>query len=276
MSGKLMGALFGLELTKAQRAVAIALADHGNDDGSSIFPSLGLVAWKVELSERQVQRILRKLEQIGLLVKVAEASQHRPVEYRMHVSATPARPAYDPNPRGDTQMSPLKGRHVPAEENGRGDISTLRGDISSPRGDTQMSPEPSIEPSVEPSTQQARAKLALGVRQAIAGPFIAEVFEHWRHKLRDGSPRVQLTERRFEVMYWRLVSFSVDELTAAIEGAAQAVAAGVLDYGHKDTEIYRIVMDDEHVRGWIAYKADGDVVALNEMLACEMPKAKVA
>jgi hypothetical protein len=296
MSGKLMGSMYALKLTKAQRAVALALADHGNDDGSSIFPSVGRVAWKVELSERSVQRVMRELEQIGLLVRVADERQHRAVEYRMDVSAAPTRPDYDPNLR-KRRVRQVRHPDVAPEENGRCDISEFRCDISALRCDTQMSPEPSIEPSVEPTTTttqakqqartssvpvavalQARAKLAPAavVDEVVVDEDIAELFEEWRHKLRDGSPQVRLTKPRFEVMRWRLVNFSIDELKTAIEGAAQALAADVLDYGHKDTELYRIVMDDEHARGWIAYAHDGDDVALTEMLASEMPKEATA
>jgi hypothetical protein len=98
MSGKLMDSLHGLKLTDSEFRVASALAGHGHDDGSSIFPSVRLVAWKADKSERQVQRILHEFERTGLLVKVAEARQHRAVEYRMDVSAAPAKPAYDPSP----------------------------------------------------------------------------------------------------------------------------------------------------------------------------------
>jgi hypothetical protein len=64
-----------------------------------------------------------------------------------------------------------------------------------------------VQARAELAREQARAQPALGVNEDIA-----ELFEEWRHKLRDGSPRVQLTERRFDVMRWRLVNFSADEL----------------------------------------------------------------
>lgn len=72
--------------------VALALADHGNDDGSSIHPGIARVAWKVDRSPRQVQRIMRDLEALGLVVKVADAYGHRPAEYWMDLDALAEKP----------------------------------------------------------------------------------------------------------------------------------------------------------------------------------------
>jgi Helix-turn-helix domain len=92
MSGKLMGELFKRQLTQTQLVVALALADHAKDDGTDVFPGVGYVAWKVDKSRRQVRRIMRELEALGMLVKVADAQRHRPTEYSIDVEALEAKP----------------------------------------------------------------------------------------------------------------------------------------------------------------------------------------
>jgi hypothetical protein len=282
MSGKLTGSLYGLDLTDSQFRVASALADHGRDDGSSIFPSIGLVAWKVRRSERQVQRIMRKLEQIGLLVRVADEHQHRAVEYRMDVSAAPARPDYKPEDR-KRRVRQVRHPDVAPEENARCDISESRCDISTPRCDIQVSPEPSVETSVEPTTTKAKASPLPPEAEARAKPAlskqeeIAEIFEDYRVKT-GLSAAVRLTDQRAKACGGRLVRdhFTVDELKQANRGVARALEDDVLDYPRWTTEFYRVFMDSEHVQAFIDYDVTGDPDVLAEMLACEMPKAKAA
>jgi DNA-binding MarR family transcriptional regulator len=66
-----MGSIFSLQLPKPERDVLLALADHARDDGSGARPGVGLLSWKVDLSPRQVKRLLRKLEERGLIIAIA-------------------------------------------------------------------------------------------------------------------------------------------------------------------------------------------------------------
>lgn len=58
--------------SSARKFVAIALADHADDDGERVYPSIARIAAKTELSERTVQYCLRDFEQIGLLSVISE------------------------------------------------------------------------------------------------------------------------------------------------------------------------------------------------------------
>ena len=49
------------------RLVLIALADHAHSDGSNAFPSVKTIAREARMSERNVQRALRALEQSGAI-----------------------------------------------------------------------------------------------------------------------------------------------------------------------------------------------------------------
>lgn len=165
-----MTEVWKLELTHSQMLVALALADHGDDAGGNIFPSLGHIAWKCGYDKRQVRRIVRRLETTGLLVKVAEGSGTRAAEYRLDVSAGTSKRDWEivrdemrrskPRPTGGGQnarpRSGVGGQYEPT----RADISSpcgrtfetpMGGHFEPPRADIAMSAEPSVEPSPESS-----------------------------------------------------------------------------------------------------------------------------
>jgi len=68
MSGKIMGAVWELALSRPKQVVLLAMADHADHEGRNVRPSVPLVAWKTGYSERQVQRIIGQLISDGLLV----------------------------------------------------------------------------------------------------------------------------------------------------------------------------------------------------------------
>uniref|UniRef100_A0A6M3L7Z9 Putative DNA binding, helix-turn-helix domain containing protein n=1 Tax=viral metagenome TaxID=1070528 RepID=A0A6M3L7Z9_9ZZZZ len=72
-------------LPPGEKLVMLALAEHGGDDGEHIFPSVERVALKTSLSERTVQRILKKLTEKGLLRIVAPSTRHFPTQYEIVV-----------------------------------------------------------------------------------------------------------------------------------------------------------------------------------------------
>jgi len=83
MSIKVMTMVFDAQLKSNQKLVMLALADHANDMGGRVFPSIERVAHKVCLSKRQVQRIMNDLRKEGLIHMTHKASRHRPREYRI-------------------------------------------------------------------------------------------------------------------------------------------------------------------------------------------------
>jgi len=83
VSIKVMTMVFDAQLKSNQKLVMLALADHANDMGGRVFPSIERVAHKVCLSKRQVQRIMNDLRKEGLIHMTHKASRHRPREYRI-------------------------------------------------------------------------------------------------------------------------------------------------------------------------------------------------
>lgn len=67
MSGKQTGIVWELDLPQPKKIVLLAMADHADQDGNDIYPSIGLIAWKTGYSPRHVQRIINQLEKENLL-----------------------------------------------------------------------------------------------------------------------------------------------------------------------------------------------------------------
>lgn len=136
MSGKISGMVWDLDLPHAQMLVLLAMADHADHEGRNIYPSIGLIAWKCGYSDRQVQRIIKDLVDIGVLAVQAESTANRPTTYNVNISAAPKKAPYT-RKRGD-KMTPVKMSGVTFDARGV--------TFDAVRGDTTMSPEP-IEPS---------------------------------------------------------------------------------------------------------------------------------
>lgn len=285
-----MGQLFGLVLTDQQLTLALALADHGRDDGTGIFPSVATIAWKVGKSERQVQRLIRQLEGLGLLVAVETSSRYRPTTYEMRIGAVSRRPI-DQTRHLDVTPDDAEGRHPdvtpgrqtrhlnvtpdPATGPPRAEgwprvavhgATKLASDPNEPgRGDTQVSFQgrhPDVTRTVkEPSVNSKEAHVPKEAWPAATLLRATQVvFIHWRDRCRKSSTRVTLTEQRTKAIHGRLLrdGLTVDELKVAIDGAAAAIEAGELQYEHRATELYSIVVDAEHVQAWTAYLGSGD------------------
>ena len=73
--------------------LALALADHADDDGSSIYPSVASMAKKVRQSERNIQYLLGKMVKKGWLEKVQEGGiiegRKLATMYRMPIERIP-------------------------------------------------------------------------------------------------------------------------------------------------------------------------------------------
>lgn len=70
-------------LSAAQKAVLVALADHADDEGRDVFPSVELLTFKTSCGERTVRRALKDLREMGLIHVVREATYHLTTEYRL-------------------------------------------------------------------------------------------------------------------------------------------------------------------------------------------------
>ena len=138
------------EFPHPEQAVMLALADWAHEDGSHIYPSIALISWKTGYSKRQTQRIMRRLEESGVLVRVQEASQHKATLYRFDWSRATPKPPFEKPLRGDN-LTPLGNSGVTSETSGvtsgaSGVTSETPGVTSGASGVTPMSPDPLYEP----------------------------------------------------------------------------------------------------------------------------------
>jgi hypothetical protein len=143
------------KLSEADGWLLMALADHADDRGGSIFPSVARLAHKTGWSARTVQRALRRLVTRGMLVQVADAHAQRPREYRLSFAGAARKLAFREDIEGcqysvtpDTGVTP--DRAVSPE-------GCQKGPLRPERGDSIVSPEPSVrEPSGNRPGKRAR------------------------------------------------------------------------------------------------------------------------
>lgn len=152
MSIRQMGLVWEHEFDRAEQAVMLAIADHADHDGESIYPSMARVAWKTGYSKRHVIRIVGGLREKGVLVLVRDADpiNFRPSEYRIDWTKAqpkvPFRAPSDTMSPGDTDVTPLVTPcHPPSDT----DVTPLVTQCHPP-SDIAVSPGTVIEPSDKP------------------------------------------------------------------------------------------------------------------------------
>jgi hypothetical protein len=136
-----------------RKVIAARLADHADDEGRGIWPSVERVAAQCNTSPRTVQRTLAAFVEEGILKIVAEGGKGRrsTTHYDFVMGRLTALPLARwvpdaPNSKGDT-VSPLEN---PGEIQGdSGDLKGDTGDALGCHGVTQTVIEPPIEPSIE-------------------------------------------------------------------------------------------------------------------------------
>jgi hypothetical protein len=72
MSIKVMSQVWELDLPATDKLILLGFADHANDDGIC-RPSFARIAWKCGISRETVKRTVRRLRELGILAKIAEA-----------------------------------------------------------------------------------------------------------------------------------------------------------------------------------------------------------
>lgn len=141
MSLKQMLKVWEHEFDANDQQTMFALADHADDDGRNIYPSLARVAWKLGVHRDTARRRIQKLRSSGVLVMVTPANPHahKPTEYRFDWTAAkpkaPFRSGSAPLPPGGTNAP--RGTDAP------------RGADAPQGGGTAMQPEPSKNLSLE-------------------------------------------------------------------------------------------------------------------------------
>jgi biotin operon repressor len=89
MSYRLLEEIWSSDLNSTDKFVLMRLADHAQDDGTSIYPSNASVARFCSMSLRTVWESIRRLRDSGLLVEVRKANSggRKTAEYRIDTGA---------------------------------------------------------------------------------------------------------------------------------------------------------------------------------------------
>ena len=148
----------------SRKMVAVKLADHADDKGRGIWPSVETIATDCDLSCRTVRRILDDFVTEGILVVVAEGGKGpgSSTRYDMDLAVVKALPLAMAPPDSKSaqrlKTEQKKGDMVSPLDDPKGDTDADKEDTDDNKGDT-VSPKPSGT-TLEPSLEKERASEA--------------------------------------------------------------------------------------------------------------------
>jgi hypothetical protein len=126
-----MSRVFELEIPAMEKFVLLAMADHARDDGTGCYPSVTRLARKTSLSERGVQKVIRRLESRRLLASKGKSKGGRgvTVEYDLKL---------EKGERGSGFQTQKGERGASKTPN----VSAKKGEPGSPESLRTLEPEP--------------------------------------------------------------------------------------------------------------------------------------
>lgn len=178
----------------------LAMCDWANDEGGSLFPSVSQVATRVSCSERQAQRVLHALVEMGYLAVIGNLNGGAPGQtrqYRINARRIEKEGAEADKARAEQlaktgqnrnrQTAETGDTHVTGDKLSRVTNEAETGDMDGSRrvtngaetGDTHVT-QSTIEPSIEPPVIQSARKRA-PAQQAAQCPSDVDqqVFADW-------------------------------------------------------------------------------------------------
>lgn len=139
-----MSKVWELDLPLTKKAILLSLADHANDEGAHVYPSVALTAAKCSVAERTVQTALRELREEGILVEVRKGGgRGKTTEYRIDLKGAADSPFFVQ-------------RAQEADEKGASDDRNPAG----------AAPEPSVEPPTSESKTAPSSRVEQLVNRA--------------------------------------------------------------------------------------------------------------
>jgi hypothetical protein len=176
MSAKATAIVWQSDLKHAEKWILLAYADHADDQGGSIFPSVLRISWKTGYSVRQVKRITKTLRDEKYMVPVREHERHKPAVYQIIFDNLPILIPWKfvkKHYKDGMTMAELKNLYINSQNagsvrgdnlSGRGDNLSGRGDNLSARGDN-LSPDPIKDPLYNKGVEPEQASEDIRSRQ---------------------------------------------------------------------------------------------------------------
>lgn len=129
-----MAQVFSAEgLTSTQKLVLLALADHANDEGLSIYPGIERLCQKTALGDRAVRKSIKELEQ-ARIVSIVGRSRYKTNEYAIDTVELTALIPPAPRAGQDKVAAPDADgnrHHVPIRPAPRADKSSIQPSVKS-------------------------------------------------------------------------------------------------------------------------------------------------
>jgi hypothetical protein len=162
VSGKVTGAVWEMDLPRPVKYLLLALAEHANHDGEQIHPGIDLLAWKTGYAARNVQRMLRELEAMGVIVpeQGMQGGRGKVVHYAIDFDAAPKLPV---RKRPERVKSP----HT---------TGVVKGDIPAQKGETSAQ-ERVTSPRIKGETSAQPAGGLIGGNRTVKEPSLGTVLE---------------------------------------------------------------------------------------------------
>lgn len=113
MSAYLMGrVMVEVACPPMDMLLLVALADHGADDGTRVYPSVNYLAWKTGLSERFIRERMAGWRESGALEVVNGETGGRGVTvmYRLNIEALPPKEKFSGIPSGAARLKHMRSR----------------------------------------------------------------------------------------------------------------------------------------------------------------------
>ena len=93
MSIRVQSEVWQLDVENHLAFLIMAMADHADDDGGNVYPSVAYLAWKTGQSHRSTQRGLKILRDQGIAIQV-DNQQRITKQYRLDFTNVPRKPPF--------------------------------------------------------------------------------------------------------------------------------------------------------------------------------------
>lgn len=164
MSVQIMVSAFSLRLKPTELLVLLALADHAHKDGAGARPGISRLAWKTNLSESQVEKLMRSLRRRGIIKYVKRGGNGRASEYEIDFSAAEQKPPFNAEKKQTNDAEPRTIQPPPSADDTNGNHPPPRAD------DTNQSAAKNGNNQPPPSAQSSAAGDALTVIEPLLNP----------------------------------------------------------------------------------------------------------
>lgn len=173
MSIAIMATIFQIkdQLTPTEKLILLELADHANDQGAGIWPSLDTIKDRTSLSRTTVRETLDWLTEAGILEIVEQPTAHSSTKRRINIYYLNELLIAGQQGRKHEKLQSARAARVPvtdpqeksqgvSERHSEGQLVTPRGSATVPRG-SATDPESSIKHSLTiPETEEFAPKIS--------------------------------------------------------------------------------------------------------------------